>query len=264
MIGLVKNNDVASLREILENEDPLQILTSVRDEFKNIPLMIAVLFVHKQMVEFILSVCSSILELCLEDSDVLGRSPLLLSLTRESLSITKLLIDRGADVDRIDDSDKSALHLIAQGSQNDDMKIRLLQLFPGVDSNQQDNSGNTPLMLVKESKSVVAEELLERGANPNIPNRSGNTALHIKPALTRILLSHGADPNIQDSMGNTPLHICRDLDVMRELLERGADPDIQNMDGDTPLHFYSLRPYQQLLLRFGANPNNEGRLPQLL
>jgi ankyrin repeat protein len=55
--------------------------------------------------------------------------------------------------------------------------------------------------------------LIQRGAEPNIPNKKGNTALHaaIKVQDAKIILSvleAGADVTAPNAIGDTPLHIA--------------------------------------------------------
>ena len=55
--------------------------------------------------------------------------------------------------------------------------------------------------------------------------------------MVRELLDAGADPNIPDDYGTTPLSIaCEsvDLDLMKLLLDYGADPNLHNIIGDEP------------------------------
>jgi ankyrin repeat protein len=55
---------------------------------------------------------------------------------------------------------------------------------------------------------------LERGADPNIQNRFGDTPLH-KAALrghvdvVKLLLVYGADPTVEDKVGKTPLDLAK-------------------------------------------------------
>ena len=79
-------------------------------------------------------------------------------------------------------------------------------------------------------------ELLERGANPNIPNKQGLTPLHQaaywgEVGIVGLLLRSGADPKIDNSKGWTPLHsaslaggLCGRDKIVDMLLKAGADP----------------------------------------
>jgi len=110
------------------------------------------------------------------------------------------------------------------------------------------------------------ELLLEKGADPNISDEDGDTALieaceggHTN--VVELLMEKGADPNISNKRGRTPLIEASEeghTNVVELLLEKGADPNISDEDGDTPLnvaycagHTYIAK----LLLRKGADPN---------
>lgn len=121
----------------------------------------------------------------------------------------KYLLDNGGDITIVNRNGNSSLHLAVN---NIDMINLLLQKantlqFPLNFINQQNAFGNTALLLaVENNNTAVVQALLEAGANPNISNNDGFTALHqavlqeqpsekTKEIIT-ILLSYGADPNI--------------------------------------------------------------------
>ncbi len=79
--------------------------------------------------------------------------------------------------------------------------------------------------------------------------------------VVRELLRRGADPNLSDNEGNTALLVSvRDdeLDVVRELVRRRANVNARSQAGDTPLTnaaawgSYAVSKY---LLKSGADPN---------
>ncbi|MEE3371694.1 MAG: ankyrin repeat domain-containing protein [Planctomycetota bacterium] len=84
--------------------------------------------------------------------------------------------------------------------------------------------------------------LLEYGADPNVTNQAGVTALvwgvH-ELAKVRLLLEAGAVPDVQTRLGNTPLIIAAahasSVDVVRLLLEHGADVHVANRRGTSAL-----------------------------
>jgi ankyrin repeat protein len=84
------------------------------------------------------------------------------------------------------------------------------------DPNLKANDGSTPLIAaVTFGKLGAATLLLERGANVNLADAGGNTALMIaaegtafisSPApMISVLLAHGATPNLTDAHGRTAL-----------------------------------------------------------
>ena len=84
----------------------------------------------------------------------------------------------------------------------------------GFDINTQNNQKCTPLHLACfNGQDVVVHELLESGADTNIPNENGWTSLHHAAASTHgalcleLLVNSGADVNVQNNEGTTPLHM---------------------------------------------------------
>jgi ankyrin repeat protein len=93
--------------------------------------------------------------------------------------------------------------------------------------NPNGNLHNRPLV----PKTVLSVErigalrgLLEKGANPNIQDPNGKTALHklfgrVSSSTTtlRVLLQHGASPEIADQAGETPLHAAAYTGTLEQL-----------------------------------------------
>ena len=132
-----------------------------------------------------------------------------------------------------------------------------------------DNKGYTNWQIDRE----INKLLLDAGADPNIRNRDGDTALIIAirtittppRELIKMLSKSGADPDIQNKNGRTALiEIVGDLrgevvlpSVVSALLECGANPDIQDKYGMTALMqavFYYNTKAARVLLDWGADP----------
>ena len=118
----------------------------------------------------------------------------------------------------------------------------------------------------------ATEYLLSLGADPNIQNNLGETALHqaadnSQAKLVKLLLKHKANPNIQQNGnyytdGNTPLHQSAfkgDEKIVSILVSHGADVNIPNfVFGKTPLHYaveYGNEEVVKILTNANANPN---------
>jgi len=78
--------------------------------------------------------------------------------------------------------------------------------------------------------------LLNKGANPDIKDRNGNTPLHDAalvgdPTSLTYLLGMKARVNATNNNGETPLILAvhrRDIDAVHLLIDAGADPKIQD------------------------------------
>src|SRR5215472_6944012 len=110
-------------------------------------------------------------------------------------------------------------------------------------TNRRGPGGSTPLMyaaLYGDADSVRL--LLNHGADPNIRNDAGATALMWAvedPEKIRLLLQHGANVDARSADGQTPLIIAAgrygSAVVVKLLLDGGANPSEKASDGRTPL-----------------------------
>ena len=115
--------------------------------------------------------------------------------------------------------------------------------------------------------------LLERNADPNVPNHRDGTPLYevlfssskrevVAVDIVQRLLDHGADPNIRvsDDRQFSPLHLASKrglLEAARLLLSYGAKVDEKDKEGKTPFQVASENGYEEitkLLLEHGAVP----------
>jgi ankyrin repeat protein len=99
-------------------------------------------------------------------------------------------------------------------------------------------------------------ELLDRGADPNLQNEHGQTALWWASYwgnidVVRLLLDYGTDPNLQASGGWTALmygwtalmYASRlgHTGIVRLLLDHGADPNLQTFEYGWTAMIYASR-----------------------
>ncbi|XP_041875681.1 ankyrin repeat domain-containing protein 7-like [Corvus kubaryi] len=75
-------------------------------------------------------------------------------------------------------------------------------------------------------------------------------AEHQQEECVAILPEHGADPNLTDADGNTALHLAvlsGNATVAGRLLEHGARSDAQNQGGYTPLDLAVSKEHEEML-----------------
>lgn len=95
--------------------------------------------------------------------------------------------------------------------------------------------GSTPLMYaVLYGDAAMVRSLLEAGADPNIKNEAGATALMWAVGdldKAKLLVEHGADANARSDSGRTPIMIAAGISgakpVLDLLLEHGAKPSVK-------------------------------------
>lgn len=99
----------------------------------------------------------------------------------------------------------------------------------------------------------VVKYLVENGADIHKPNINGGTCLinSVQSVdLCRYLIEKNADPNAQDNSGNLALHYAiREgrMETVKLLLKHGSDPYKINDFGDDAIHTASLRGYVDIL-----------------
>ncbi|KAK2595076.1 hypothetical protein QQS21_007207 [Conoideocrella luteorostrata] len=131
----------------------------------------------------------------------------------------------------------------AQDSSTDKLNLRLSLLMgllqAGVDPNQHDKDGNTPLMVfvaeLPEDDDYkippkILEALIRKGANVNARNRRGETALHIavrcgRKLAMRTLCQFEANVHARDSAGRSLLDVA---DVKVRMMNCGTDEHVRN------------------------------------
>ena len=159
-----------------------------------------------------------------------------------------VLLQYGANVALTDKSGRTALHFAAGSSDNSCEILRCL-IENGADIDKGRNDNQTPLMIAAQKGHVsVATFLIEHGANVDLQDENGNTALHhtlygsdVSCEILSCLTGSGADVNGVNKVKHTPLMIAAKrghLNALTLLIKHGAhDVDLQDSDGYTALHY---------------------------
>jgi ankyrin repeat protein len=173
-------------------------------------------------------------------------------------SFLSLLVERGAPVNEFDSEGRTLLMRTVDRDANDLAKYLLTH---GADPNLQDKNGKTALIYARTKAAV--DLLLTSGADPNLQGKNGETALlhhaWLYPQFVIPLLEAGADAAHADSAGNTALHYWDyNQSVLEALLSRGCPLDKPNRNGVTPLMRAARNGHGRAvltLLEKGADPN---------
>ncbi|KAH8999662.1 ankyrin repeat-containing domain protein [Lactarius hatsudake] len=196
---------------------------------------------------------------------------------QQALSVARLLLGRGVDVNALDEVHETPLHL---ASSNGRLEIARLLLAHGAKTNAENVHGRTPLHSVlrdvshyRENSADITRLLLEAGVHVNARDKNQATPLHFACSIenfetVRVLLDHGAEANAQNADGQTPLHLVSRSyyspdsgsdgpQTLRLLLMRGVDVNARDKDQATPLHYMWRLETAQVLLDHGANVNAE-------
>lgn len=210
-----------------------------------------------------------------------AQAPLHIAVKKGDVVATRLLLERGADVNELHPGGNTALHMACSVNDSYGMVKLLLQYNANVnqagvnghsalgiaakngffdlvelllthkaDPNWRADGGLTPLLNACAGPHPdVAQALLDSGARVNDCNEVGDTPLilatgNAKPGLLTMLLLRDAKVDQANTQGATALYVaCMNGSEwnVRILLEAGADPQAKAVDGTTPLQLARIR-----------------------
>lgn len=163
--------------------------------------------------------------------------------------------------------------LIKAISDNDAHRVEFL-LYAGMDPNEKNDSGMTPLVAAAQADAQITEMLLNHGAKVNEPSVNAITPLMAAARSGKIqnvktLMSYGANPNLKDNDGKTAMDYATENKHHKVALELIDTQMIQINDQDTALAASLVAAVSakdtatmQKLLKRGATINDQNRLGQ--
>ena len=203
ILNAVINGDLEKVKSLLK-ENPELIHT--KDQYKNTLLYRALLKDDSPMARFLIE---SGIDINYGREDI-GGNALFGSIVVGSLEITKLILEKGADI------------------------------------NKKNRSGYTPLdAAIFGGETEIAYFLMDKGAPLNLVDRDVSNLLraalseNMERITTRIIREHEVDFTNKNSLGETFLHAAAEggeADFIDLLIEKGLDPNTGDVYGWTPLH----------------------------
>ena len=157
------------------------------------------------------------------------------------------LINKGANLNLQDMWGNTALMKAAELSlfpQTSELSLPIVELLlkAGADPNIENIKGMSALFSASDRSPEIARLLLKAGAKIDIQDKEGNTVLMMasidSPKVVEILLNADADPNMVNKKGETALIIGIEngqSEIVRLLLDKGADPNVVDGEGNTTL-----------------------------
>lgn len=253
-------------------------------------------FFSNEEIQYAINNCSN-----LNFQDEYGRSLLMLAVRKNTDDIIQLLIDSGADVNlKNHDGETVLMHTAnisivnillhagidvnAKSKIGETAAVYRLRCYNNVSEeiihllisntnvNNQNDNGITALSLIvrqsaSDTRTRIIEYLLDNGADPNIKDIDGDTAImsaNIKYIPT--LIKYGANINDRNNYGNNKLWQQFDFDTVVELIKLNIDINNQNNDGYTCLmEFcgkYYVKKYDKCIkfcIDSGANINLQNK-----
>lgn len=186
-----------------------------------------------------------------DKEDQFGRTPLMYCVLADRLDCADTLLKAGANVNKTDHSQRTALHLAAQKGNYRFMKLLLTRRANWM---QKDLEEMTPLHLTTRHKSPKCLALLLKFMAPgevDTQDKNKQTALHWSayynnPEHVKLLIKHDSNIGIPDVEGKIPLHWAANhkdpsaVHTVRCILDAAPTESLlnwQDYEGRTPLHF---------------------------
>ncbi|XP_053502905.1 ankyrin repeat and protein kinase domain-containing protein 1 [Ictalurus furcatus] len=194
-----------------------------------------------------------------------GWTPLHLAAQNGHENIVRHLLSRLSNVDEEEgQSGRTALHTACEYGH---LRIAKVLLAKGADPNRTDNSQSTALHLaVEQGHFRIVRLLVNSKADVKRKDKRSYSALHFAAlqgftGICRLLLSHGEDTDVRTCQNWTPMHLAAlkgHSETLLVLEENGGSVDTQGEGGWTPLHLACHHQHDEVvsvLINAGANPN---------
>lgn len=200
---------------------------------------------------------------------IMGGSPMMLAVNKGKLEIARYLSHFGPNPNEVDEKNQTLLHSAVQNPYRDGLALTRLCIEIGVPLDWRDEYGRTATHLAINSGREswidcnVLVNLLKEGANVNVKDKHGLTALHyaawaLSIEAVKICLEYGANPLETTNAGDTILHLIvrsamKDSDddtfgddegmfiYLKFCLNLGVDVRIKNSKGRTAIDELSIR-----------------------
>ncbi len=168
------------------------------------------------------------------------------------------LLDQGASPNVKDEEGRTPLHIAIEFLKEDALPIVEKLIKKDALVTASDNQERTPLHYAaseschlflkgKKDDGALVRTLIQAGANVNMTDYLGRTALHETVlgesgaknirSIVELIKADGMDLDKQDHEGNTALHLAvdkGDVEAVRALLQHGANRNIRNKEGRLP------------------------------
>eukprot|EP00270_Netrium_digitus_P003641 TRINITY_DN14307_c0_g1_i1.p1 TRINITY_DN14307_c0_g1~~TRINITY_DN14307_c0_g1_i1.p1 ORF type:complete len:642 (+),score=208.09 TRINITY_DN14307_c0_g1_i1:218-2143(+) len=183
-----------------------------------------------------------------------GETPLMLAARDSQVEVAKCLLEKGADP--VATSERTGAQAIHHAAGHGSLELVRLLMARGADVNAVSDAGPPLLWACGHGEKATVEALLEMGANPNIANEDGVTALLTAAAsgetdIVELLVKAGADVNASSAGGGVrPLMVAANegnLRMLNILLAAGADPDQTDDEGARPIQAAASQGFREIV-----------------
>jgi ankyrin repeat protein len=177
------------------------------------------------------------------------------------VDIARALIERGDDVNAMNENGETPLHIIPL----------IIPSAAQIASSAWDwtfDQANTRLQDLYETSLAIVRLLINNCADVNASTKDGKTPLHVAAVydaveVAHVLIIHSADVNARNENGGTPLHTAarkNSLDMAHLLIKHNADVNARNEYGFTPLNIATVQDsieVASLLVKYRAKTEPE-------
>lgn len=219
LIEAVVNGNLEEVKHLISNGVDINTRCSeFFDEERQVafdgdtPLHIAAHFGHLNIMEYLINKGADLSVRCNA-----GNTPLANTIIANQFKAFEFLIAKGADIESKNQKGDTALHMaFIYGREN---MISALMEMDIKDINKQNDNGQTVLYrMARDDKYEIVELLLQKGADPNIPNINGYTPLLAtiingrknEESLKLLLEDERTDLNIKSKKGECFVSIVLD------------------------------------------------------
>ncbi len=180
-----------------------------------------------------------------------GFTPAAIAVNEDDFVLFRYLYERGSKIPLTSRNKQIMLAKVIRKNDLDNLSF-IVKKWPKVLSPSQ---GFHPLCsAAKISNSRFVQALLDYGLDPDEVDLNGYTPLMYASAgnldAVRTLVEEGADPNLVNPKGGSALHVAilnQQLEITKFLLDNGANPNLKNPDGTPILWFATLMGNRQSL-----------------
>lgn len=231
------DGDIDTLKSLLKAHGRRSVAFAPRGPYSWNALMVASFAGQVDTVRFLIDEVG----FCVEERDACLRTPIHLATKSGSICVVRLLLERGADPDHMDEAQRTAL-IYAAAAYNVPLLSCLLD-------------GNADPDVTDQSLRSCLHYLAEGGYSHCGGGRGGMCGrvgheLAVEKGVKRLLL-YGAQVDIGDHAGHTPLHLAAassKVNVVSLLLGLGgANPSVEDKGGMTPLRLAKSKTVEEML-----------------